>query len=96
MGIWLEKLNMHSYEPSEDTPVDKTLEDGEKDLNYGDDDDGEEDDEKDVDANAKSPTKGAKMFNDEKVEDLAVTDAKESEIEKGNNEKTVDLRSNKV
>ncbi|KAL0868244.1 hypothetical protein ABMA27_007776 [Loxostege sticticalis] len=54
MGQWLEKLSKHSFEPSEDAPVDNTLEEGEKDLNYDDDDDDEaDDDDEDKDTHKK-------------------------------------------
>ncbi|CAH0760516.1 unnamed protein product [Diatraea saccharalis] len=47
MGIWLEKLSLHSFEPTDDTAVDKTIDEDEKVLNVDDDDDEADDDEKD-------------------------------------------------
>ncbi|CAK1594120.1 unnamed protein product [Parnassius mnemosyne] len=53
MGLWLEKLSMHSYEPSEDVPVEKETENGEKETDEGDDDEdcNKDDDDDDLEVN---------------------------------------------
>ncbi|KAL4709127.1 hypothetical protein ACJJTC_014686 [Scirpophaga incertulas] len=65
IGLWLEKLNQHSFEPSDDTANDKTIDDDEKALTNDDDDDDDndiddEDKEKNVEA---SPAKKEEIVN---------------------------------
>ncbi|CAG5024802.1 unnamed protein product [Parnassius apollo] len=54
MGLWLEKLSMHNYEPSEDVTVEKEAENGQKETDEGDDEEGcnkEDDDDDDLEVN---------------------------------------------
>lgn len=61
MGTWLEKLNKHTYEPSDDVPVDKGAE-----LEAGGDDD-DDDDLIDDDDNDKAKVEGAEAESEVEV-----------------------------
>ncbi|XP_026332253.1 tRNA pseudouridine synthase A [Hyposmocoma kahamanoa] len=56
MGIWLEKLNLHSYEPSDDVPGEKNDVENEKEAD-DDDDDPNTNDDVDNDEEVKSESK---------------------------------------
>ncbi|XP_063832496.1 pseudouridylate synthase 1 homolog isoform X1 [Ostrinia nubilalis] len=89
MAEWLEKLTQHSYEPSDDAPVDKTLEDGEKDLNYDEDDDDGNDDDDDSDNKRRKQVKDKK--NDSNTDGV-----KNTENDILNTEKEVLINENEI
>lgn len=69
MGIWLEKLGGHSYEPSEDAPE----KDDEKEL-AGDDDDDDEDLDDDCDG------KNTEVVSCENVDSINTDDGREENV----------------
>ncbi|RVE48501.1 hypothetical protein evm_006812 [Chilo suppressalis] len=86
IGTWLVKLNQHSYEPSDDTAVDKTIDDDEKSLNVDDNDDDDEpdDDEKD------SSTNTSKKIETENIQEESNDPLLKGEIEEKSNEVVIE------